>query len=122
MCYIAGKGMTFNKIINTSIEFSEFCVHLHKMNLDWDTDELYFAEQLKNNHTVKVHKLIRGYSSEYYTPNRIEKHNFTDTGAFKLNLNGFINIDNFIDCHCARPYSTYKSQIDNIKNKILNIK
>ena len=31
-----------------------------------------------------------------------------------------INLDTFIDCHCARPYTQHKVAIDNIKNSIID--
>jgi hypothetical protein len=88
------------------------------LNIGWDADEIYFGK-LVNKTGIKVNKIKRGISSNFFTPRRIEKHNFYETEMFKLNLNGFVDLDYFVDCHCARPYSRFKTQIDNLINIIL---
>lgn len=120
ICYIAGKGATFNKILNTDVTFQEYCQRLIELNLGWDTDEVYFGRCVNNQSEVPVIKITRGYSSNFYCPNRIEKNNFYNKGIFSLDLTGKINLNSFIDCHCAHPYKDHKEIIDNIKNAILN--
>ena len=118
ICYIIATGEIFNKILNTDVSFSEYHERLLNLNKGWDADEIYFGTLL-NRTNIKVNKIKRGISSNFFTPRRIEKHNFYDDSLFKINLNGFVNIDYFIDCHCARPYSKFKNQIDNLINIIL---
>jgi hypothetical protein len=118
ICYIVATGEMFNQLLNTDVSFIEYYNRLLILDKGWDTDEIYFGT-LVNRTNIKVNKIKRGYSSYYYTPNRIEKYHFSESDIFKLNINGYINIDQFIDCHCARPYSTYKSQIDKLINTIL---
>lgn len=120
ICYVVGKGSTFNQIINTNVDFNDYCNRLLQLDLNWDTDEIYFGRCVNSQNKVKVHKLIRGYSSNFFCPNRIEKHNFYNSGIFSIDLEKKINLDSFIDCHCARPYSKFKKQIDNIKNTTLS--
>ena len=118
ICYIVATGKIFNKILDTDVSFIEYYNRLLSLNKGWDADEIYFGE-LVNRTDIKVNKIKRGICSNFFTPHRIEKHNFYETGGFKLDLNGFINIEYFIDCHCARPYSEFKNQIDNLINIIL---
>jgi hypothetical protein len=118
ICYIAATGKIFNKILDTNVSFTEYHNRLLSLNKGWDTDEIYFGT-LVNKTDIKVNRIKRGISSNFFTPNRIEKHNFNQTGLWKLDLNGSINIDNFIDCHCAGPYSEFKTQIDNLVKVIL---
>lgn len=118
ICYIVATGKIFNKILDTNVSFVEYHNRLLSLNIGWDTDEIYFGT-LINKTDIKVNKIKRGISSNFFTPNRIEKHNFNQTGLWKIDLNGSINIDNFIDCHCAGPYSEFKTQIDNLVKVIL---
>jgi hypothetical protein len=120
ICYVIGKGSTFNQIINNNVGFDEYCYRLLQLNLTWDTDEIYFGKCVNSQNVVKVHKIIRGYSSNFFCPNRIEKHNFYDPSIFSIDLEKKINLDTFIDCHCARPYTQHKVAIDNIKNSIID--
>lgn len=119
ICYVVATGIVFNEILNTNVSFNEYYERLLKLDKGFDTDEIYFGT-LVNRTNVRVNKIKRGYSSNFHVPDRIEKHNFYEDSTFKLNLNGFINIDNYIDCHCPRPYSEYKDKIDNLVNFILS--
>lgn len=125
MCYLVGKGKTFNKIVNTDRTFEEFAEEIYKFNSSWDSDEMFFSEKLTcDNHGVKYHPITRGYSSLYYCPGRIEKWMFESMqdrdcpggSMYKLNLHGSINFDNFIDCHC---WSSDAILFEKLKNEIL---
>ena len=118
ICYIVATGKIFNKILDTDVSFVEYHNRLLSLNIGWDADEIYFG-RLVNKTEIKVNKIERGICSNFFTPRRIEKHNFYETGVFKLNSNGFVNFDYFVDCHCARPYSKFKNQIDNLIKIIL---
>jgi hypothetical protein len=120
ICYSVGKGSTFNKIINTDISFEEYCKKLQDLNLGWDTDEIYFGKCVNSQTDIKVHKLVRGYSSNFHCPNRIEKIDFTKKELHQLDLEGKINLDSFVDCHCARPFSQHQVAINNIRTSLLN--
>lgn len=107
MCYIAGKGSSFNKIINTDRSFEEYSKELfQRKETKWDTDEKYFSEKLhQNHHQVKYHIIKRGYSASYFAPGRIEKYMFEEISnkyIFKLNLREKVDYSPFIDCHVWR--------------------
>jgi hypothetical protein len=128
ICYIAGKGKTFNKILGTDESFEEYADKLQKLMLDWGTDEIYFGRQVNNfEHNVKIHKLVRNYNSPWRAEKRIDRHNFPvelkieneinaqiKDGLYDLELlrNGY-----YVDVHCPRPYCDYKAEI----NKVVEI-
>lgn len=120
ICYIVSTGKIFDQILNTNVDFNEYHKRLLNLNCPkWDADEIYFGA-LVNRTNIKVNKIKRGLSSWWFTPYRIEKHNFNDDNSlFKLDLNHPIDTDSFIDCHCNRPYSKFKNKIDNLVNSIL---
>lgn len=114
ICYVVGTGAVFNRILNTNIEFKEYFQNLLSLRAGYDTDELYFGYSLSKSN-VKCNKLNRGYSSKWYCPQRIEKRHFEDKyNVCELDFESYIDIESFIDCHCARPYSKYKKKIDNV--------
>jgi hypothetical protein len=105
-CYSVGKGSTFNKILNTDRSIEDYTSEVSSLNAGWDSDEIYFTNKLiYGDHNVNYHLIKRGYSSYYYVPGRIEKYMFNPEESQqvgKLNLNGTINFDTFIDCHAWR--------------------
>lgn len=123
ICYIAGKGTVFNKILDTDDEYSSYVDRLQKLKLGWGTDEIYFAKCLKSKtYDFQVHKLERGYKSPWIADRRINRHNFPVSlkytneislqnrdGVYDLKL---LSEGYYIDAHCPRPYSEYKKEID----------
>jgi hypothetical protein len=123
MCYVAAKGKTFNKILNTDINFEEYVNNVQSCVSLYGGDEIYFGRMVNNQTHTKVHKIKRGVCSNFYTPRRIEKYMFSNytNKTFIFNLNGVFDIKNFIDCHCPFPENeTQRLLIDKIKNMILN--
>lgn len=121
ICYVVATGNIFNDILNTDVDFDKYYNRLSKLGFGYDTDEIYFGKCLLKSQ-VKVNKVKRGYSSSFYCPNRIEKHHFeNENDFFKINLNGFIDVESFIDCHCARPYSKYKKKINNLVRQLIKM-
>lgn len=119
ICYIVATGEIFDKILNTNVSFAEYTERLLTLQAGFDSDEIYFGRMV-NKTNITVNKIERGYSSSFYLADRIEKMDFVNKPeTFKINLNGYINIEKFIDCHCARPYIKYKEQIDKLVDLIL---
>lgn len=120
ICYIVGTGKMFNIVLNTNLEFIDYFHKLASMRAGYDTDELYFGMCIANSN-VKCNKLKRGYSSKWFCPQRIEKRHFEDKfNQCELDFSSYIDIDSFVDCHCARPYSKYKEKIDNLVKQALD--
>jgi hypothetical protein len=133
ICYNAGKGKTFDKILNTNREFSDYIDELQKLRLGWGTDEIYFARCVDGkNHGVNVTKMKRGKISPWITDRRIERHNFPvilkHCGEIEAQKrDGVYNSDKlklgfYIDAHCPRPYNEYKNEIDELVEIIKNVK
>ena len=125
ICYNAGKGKTFDKILNTNREFVEYVDELQNLRLGWGTDEIYFGRCVNNkNHGVNIIKLIRDKTTPWISDKRIERHNFPliygNTEEAKLNLiYGCYDLEKlsqfyYIDAHCPRPYLECKNAIDSL--------
>lgn len=126
ICYYVGKGELFDKILNTDRTFEDFSEDIKNTKRGWDNDEVFFTQKLLHTeHGVKYHPIKRGYSSLYYAPGRIEKYMFEEANyrgevvnrMYKLNLNGTINYDTFIDCHISRSGLPL---LEKIKNDLIN--
>ena len=125
ICYIAAKGKTFNKILNTNRKFENYVYELQKFELGWATDEVYFARCIKNSeHGVNIQKFERDYKSPWIADRRINRHNFPTNltneneiflqekeGVYKTE---FLVEGYYIDAHCPRPYSEHKESIDDL--------
>ena len=121
ICYIAAKGKIFDKLLGTNITFREYVKKIESFGVPGHNDELYFGKIANENKTINIHRIKRGYCTNFYAPQRIEKDSFekkNQSQFFKLNVNGFIDISQFIDCHCL-PYKENEEIINKIKNLIL---
>jgi hypothetical protein len=132
--YNAAKGKIFNKILDTDCSFEDF-VNRHGTYKEgykfmWMIDEFYFSDCVNNkSHGVEIYKLKRGYTSPWIADKRIDRHNFPVELEFegeKENQKKFGVYDEeklrqgyYIDVNCCRPYSKYKSEIDNLVNLVL---
>ena len=122
ICYIASKGTTFNKILNTDVSFQEYADRVESVGIEGHNDEIYFGRMVNNQDNIKVHKVKRGYCSNFYVPQRIEKFmfNLNEKLTFRIDVTGYVDMSYFIDCHCKSPYSENKILIDKLKDQILN--
>jgi hypothetical protein len=110
MCYIAAKGKIFSEIfkINSYEDISKLIQIWAKRRYGWDTDEImvctYAKEWEKNggNLVCLNHKI--GPRLDRICWNFDFSH---------------LDLSKYIDCHCPRPYSTYKSSIDQIIKEVL---
>jgi hypothetical protein len=118
ICYNLGTGEIFDKILNTNRSFEEYCLDIINTGFPLhDSDEMYFGDRVNNsNHDVNIVKLIRGYSTYFKCPNRIDRvdDNIFNEYDKELLKNGW-----YIDCHLSRPYIKYKEKIDNLRDIIL---
>lgn len=110
MCYIAAKGKYFQEIIglkNTDLpSIQSFIKDLYALNLNWDTDELFFAKKLHESTLFsKVIFLKRGWTP--YASKRIDRSSWQYS---KLNL----FFDKYIDAHCLRPLHEHMQQLGSL--------
>ncbi len=105
MCYIAAKGKIFSDVFGISSyeEIPKLIRNFSEKGYRWSTDErmlyIYAKKWEKNggnliclNHTVGPR---------------------LDRIRWNIDFNN-LDISKYIDCHCPRPYSTYKNSIDQV--------
>jgi len=109
ICYNAAKGKHYNYILNCDVEFEEYAHRLHNFLGNWHCDELYFTKQLDASNFPNIKKLKRGWNRRKNMANRR-----IDRKAWSWQEN-----TPYIDCHCLRPYTKYKHQLDQLKKSIL---
>lgn len=111
MCYLSAYGKTFSEIVldDPNETWEEFVLRLNSLNFGWNTDELYVTKRIDQSQVSKIR-----YNREWVSgvaKNRLDRVNW--------NIQDF----DYIDAHCPRPYSKYKSEIDQLKKLIkLNYK
>lgn len=112
MCYNAAKGSTFTEILNLNQyeSFEVFCKKMLERKEGWSTDELFFGEKINNFFDQsRITKLERGWETGIANK-RIDRLVWTyDIGK----------LDEYIDSHLVRPYSTYKGKIDKLIEDLL---
>lgn len=110
MCYIAAKGKYFQQIIGLEdtnpATIEKFIRDLHALDKNWDTDELFFAEQLHHSSLLKKAIFLnRGWSP--MAKNRI------DRSYWKYSRLGLF-FNKYIDAHCLRPMDKHTKELKNI--------
>jgi hypothetical protein len=110
MCYIAAKGKHFQEIIglkNTDpATIESFIKGLYALGKNWDTDELFFAEQLQRSSLFKKAILLnRGWNP--MAKNRVDRSHWKYS-RFGLFFN------RYIDAHCLRPMDKHIKELKNI--------
>lgn len=109
MCYIAAKGKIFGSVFSVSNkeEIEDRILDFLDYDLGWNTDELLLYQFLdewekKGGNLVKL-----GYG---LGPR-------LDRGNWKLDFLT-LKVFDYIDCHCPRPYSSYRESIDFIAKSV----
>lgn len=106
MCYLSAYGKTFSSIVldDENETWEEFVLRLNSLGLGWNTDELYVTKRINESSVEKIK-----YNREWkcgIASRRLDRVNWD-----------LQNI-NYIDAHCPRPYSDYKSEIENLRSFI----
>ena len=126
-CYIVGKGQTFKNVLDLPESFEQYIksinfnstTYKHKLpnhdNLfeNWGADENHFNDKVKNYKNKSIFKLIPRFSNKggiNKCPYRLDRK-YHPYESFIVNKQ---NLENFIDFHCWRPYSSNKDKIDKI--------
>lgn len=109
MCYMAGKGKTYKEIfkIDNVSDIPNIIVNWHALNLGWDTDERLLYTYLKDWESDKNKCICLGHG----VSKRIDRSSWKHDA--KLLVSG-----HYIDAHCPRPYSKYKTDIEDIVTKL----
>jgi hypothetical protein len=109
MCYVAAKGSIFSDIfqISCSEDIPAVLRQWASRGYGWNTDEvmLFLSVIDWGKRGGRVVRLGQGVAG------RLDRGNWqTDTSS--------IQISDYIDCHCPRPYSAYRDSIDPIVKAI----
>ncbi|MCR8560188.1 hypothetical protein KXD93_21225 [Mucilaginibacter sp. BJC16-A38] len=111
MCYIAAKGKYFQQIIGLrDLELQTiiaFITDLFALNKNWDTDELYFAEQLHKSSLFKETVFLDRGGWKPFAKNRI------DRAGWRYAKMGLIT-ERYIDAHCLRPLHENMKELKDI--------
>ena len=111
MCYVAAKGEVFQSIfkISSREEIPDIIRSWAQIGLGWSTDELmlysYVNEWEKNGNFVM--RLGHGVDCRL------------DRGNWNIDFQS-LDISKYIDCHCPRPYSSFRDSIDRVVEAIQN--
>lgn len=111
MCYLAGRGSTFQKIfeLESTDKIEEKVKEWHNLSFGWNTDEkVVFL-------STEKHKLT--------TPIRFLGHTVTkriDRLDWQYK-NDLVTSLSYIDAHLPRPYSNHRAEIDKLAHLIFSI-
>lgn len=110
MCYVAGKGRVFGSLfkISKSDEIAALTRKWTDAELGWNTDELMLYSSVlewekEGGVVIRLGHDVQGR---------------LDRGNWNIDFNS-LDITQYIDCHCPRPYSAYGDSIDQIV-KLIN--
>lgn len=112
MCYFAAKGAVFTSVfgISTYEEISPLIQVWSTLGLGWHTDELVLYDKVNEWKSNGGKLILLGH--------RVEKR--LDRWMWEEQIKSF-DINDYIDCHCPRPYSEYKESIDKVVNAIQDL-
>jgi hypothetical protein len=107
MCYVLSHSSNFKKYLDIeNLNFGEYCqILLEKYGEAWNTDESFMYDRFQNYKENLVVKNDRDFSRR------------VDRGNWRYDLN-LLKRGYYIDSHLLRPYSQYKTQIDELLKKI----
>lgn len=111
MCYIAAKGKLFQQIIGLKgLELSAitaFIKDLFALGKNWDTDELFFAEQLHKSPLLKQTIFLKRGGWKPFAKNRIDRVEWRYS-----NIGFFIN--KYTDAHSLRPLHEHVNHLKGV--------
>jgi len=109
MCYVAAKGKIFSEIfeISSREEINQLIRSWARLWLGWSTDEKMLYRCVQKWKTNGGNLVLLNHK----VGPRL------DRAHWNVNFNN-LDISNYIDCHCPRPYSTYRKSIDKVVKAI----
>jgi len=110
MCYLAGSPSSFIDMLEMEPQSThqEFLIRLKKLSIPFGTDQIFFYSKAIRKQDKMTH-LSRGWIEERYASQRLDKVIWPE---------GDYNIEEYIDCHLPRPYSSNKEMCDQLFNKL----
>jgi len=110
MCYVAAKGSVFASLFQISNRDQiPQLIHLWaNRGYGWNTDELILYSSVNQWEKRGGHVVRLGH----------ETFGRLDRGNWKIDFES-LDLSQYIDCHCPRPYSAYRDSIDLLVNQVL---
>lgn len=111
VCYHAAKGKMFKTVLGLADTFEESCKEVWESDLNmlehmgfqkWGIDEAYTTKKLL----------------EYNSANLFLTNNGVGPRLDRSMWPIAYDVENYVDCHSLRPYSTYKEEIDKLVTKL----
>jgi hypothetical protein len=110
MCYLAGDPQSFVDLLDLNdTDHKEFLRRLMRMGIRFGTDQKFFYNQTLAKSKYLIKHLERGWIEEKYASKRLDKVNWPKTGY---------NVEEYIDCHLPRPYSSNREICDELFKKL----
>lgn len=110
MCYVAAKGAVFASLfqISSGDQIPEILEEWANRGYGWNTDELILYASVNDWEKRGGHVVRLGH----------ETFGRLDRGSWTFDFGG-LDLSQYIDCHCPRPYSAYRDSIDRIAKEVL---
>jgi hypothetical protein len=122
-CYNVAKGSTFKEILDLQNNWENFVNNnvnhwtnivanhqpqgLNKSFTNWTADEVWSTKKIRSFDQNRIIKMPRKQGTDYMRINR-------SCWSWSEDL-----INDYYDCHCLRPYSSHKKEIDRLVEVIL---
>jgi hypothetical protein len=106
MCYILGNSTLMNEKFSLEKDFDSFLLRLNNLyGTKWNTDENFLYDSLHG-------------APNLISRNDRKRHQRIDRSSWNYDID-LLNKGYYIDSHLPRPYSQYKSQIEDLIKSIL---
>jgi hypothetical protein len=110
MCYLAGDPKTFIDLLELDDDnHFDFLRRLKSMNIRSGTDQKFFYNQTLKIKKCNIKHLERGWIDEKYASGRLDKAIWPKSDY---------NVEEYIDCHLPRPYSSNINICNELFSKI----
>jgi len=110
MCYLAGDSKTFIDLLELDDDnHFDFLRRLKSMNIRSGTDQKFFYNQTLKIKKCNIKHLERGWIDEKYASGRLDKAIWPKSDY---------NVEEYIDCHLPRPYSSNINICNELFSKI----
>lgn len=110
MCYLAGDPQSFVELLDLNdTDHKAFLRRLMRMNIRFGTDQKFFYNQTLAKSGYHIRHLSRGWIEEKYATRRLDKAIWPKSDY---------NVEEYIDCHLPRPYSSNRLVCDTLFKKL----
>ena len=125
VCYNMATGKVFAEILDLNPNFDEDVRHVFSSTMsdthvvngqvmqNWSADERYTSRKICEFRSINPERVV-----QFFRPGGFHSGRRIDRISWQYN-NELVKQDWYIDCHSLRPYSAYKTQIENLLSIVL---